>query len=923
MKRFFALLFLPCLALAQTKISDLTAFTTPAAGDLFMAVDVSDTAQGAAGSTRKITWANLFKSPTLITPVLGVATATSVNKITITAPATGATITLLDGKTFTVNNTLTLAGTDGTTITFPGTSATLARIDAANTFTGASTASAWVMTSPTITTKISPTTDDGAPLGDTTHNWSDLFLASGSVINWNNGDLLLTHTANLLTLTGGNLTVPTLTATTLAGAGGAITLVASGFDGNLATTDDTLQEVAQKLDDLATGAATTWTNIGDASADTGIALAGFETDFTSTLDSSGKAIITITNTDADTAADTSFLDLRHNDGADANVFYARFIGDNDGTPTNDYLFSQALFSINVPTTFGAVAVDLSAATLTLPPITLGTFVEGAAASTPASGQVAVYAKADGLIYGKDDAGTETVLSGGGSATAFDVIGDPSGDGTIAFVNTKQLITSTLDNGIVLELSDTDADAASDTTLLKLSHNDGADANVIYLLLQGDKDGTPTSDLLISQTGITSLLGYTGTTGVFGSTTSLLLGTAGSAVGNIGFRNATSGTATLAPPTGALGTYAVTLPNAASTLPIFGQQITFTGPTAARSIALPDAAFTVARTDAANTFTGVQSMTSPDFTTSVTTGSTSFTAYAGATTLLTFGGTGASASNFFPSTLDTTSSTTGAIRTSGGISAAKALNIGATGTFGATTSLLLGTAGSAVGNIGFRNATSGTITVAPVTGALGTVTLSLPAATDTLVGKATTDVLTNKTYDTADTGNVFKQKGYIYLTHPHLADGTNATIGTTATAIGYGHATFSNSVDQASNYVEYYIQVPEDIDTSVALRGRIKVLLGNTDTAAQRYVLSSVSVADSAVPTASTLANAINVDFAGDASGANGDVETSAWTTLTSWAGALTAGQTWRIRFARDGDTSDASTVNSTELGVVIEYGITQ
>ena len=77
--------------------------------------------------------------------------------------------------------------------------------------------------------------------------------------------------------------------------------------------------------------------------------------------------------------------------------------------------------------------------------------------------------------------------------------------------------------------------------------------------------------------------------VASATTSLLLGTAGSAVGNIGFRNATSGTATLAPPTGALGTYSVTLPNAASTLPIFGQQVTFTGPTAARSYALPDEA----------------------------------------------------------------------------------------------------------------------------------------------------------------------------------------------------------------------------------------------------------------------------------------------------------------------------------------------
>lgn len=63
---------------------------------------------------------------------------------------------------------------------------------------------------------------------------------------------------------------------------------------------------------------------------------------------------------------------------------------------------------------------------------------------------------------------------------------------------------------------------------------------------------------------------------------------------------------------------------------------------------------------------------------------------------------------------------------------------------ATTSLLLGTSGSAVGNIGFRNATSGTITLAPVAGALGTVTLTLPAITDTLVTLTASQTLTNKT-----------------------------------------------------------------------------------------------------------------------------------------------------------------------------------
>lgn len=48
-------------------------------------------------------------------------------------------LAVASGKTFTVSNTLTLAGTDSTTMTFPGTSATIARTDAAQTFTGAQT----------------------------------------------------------------------------------------------------------------------------------------------------------------------------------------------------------------------------------------------------------------------------------------------------------------------------------------------------------------------------------------------------------------------------------------------------------------------------------------------------------------------------------------------------------------------------------------------------------------------------------------------------------------------------------------------------------------------------------------------------------------------------------------------------------------
>ncbi len=56
-------------------------------------------------------------SPTLVTPTLGVASATSINKVTITAPATGSTLTIADGKTATHNASTTFAGTDGKTLT--------------------------------------------------------------------------------------------------------------------------------------------------------------------------------------------------------------------------------------------------------------------------------------------------------------------------------------------------------------------------------------------------------------------------------------------------------------------------------------------------------------------------------------------------------------------------------------------------------------------------------------------------------------------------------------------------------------------------------------------------------------------------------------------------------------------------------------
>lgn len=47
-----------------------------------------------------------------------------------------------------------------------------------------------------------PSANDGAALGASGTAWSDLFLASGSVINWNAGDVTATHSANALAFAG-------------------------------------------------------------------------------------------------------------------------------------------------------------------------------------------------------------------------------------------------------------------------------------------------------------------------------------------------------------------------------------------------------------------------------------------------------------------------------------------------------------------------------------------------------------------------------------------------------------------------------------------------------------------------------------------------------------------------------------------------
>ncbi len=117
-----------------TAVSNVT--VTPAVGSItglgsgvatFLATPTAANLSAALVGTTGTGSFVMATSPTLVTPVLGVATATSINKVTITAPTTSATLTLVTGSSLITAgaNSLTLTTTGTTNVTFPSGTSTL------------------------------------------------------------------------------------------------------------------------------------------------------------------------------------------------------------------------------------------------------------------------------------------------------------------------------------------------------------------------------------------------------------------------------------------------------------------------------------------------------------------------------------------------------------------------------------------------------------------------------------------------------------------------------------------------------------------------------------------------------------------------------------------------------------------------------
>lgn len=208
----------------------------------------------------------------------------------------------------------------------------------------------------------------------------------------------------------------------------------------------------------------TWDTLGDAGGLGSVGFAGFDQDIVSAED--GGDILTIANTDADNAADTTILRLAANDTADANTIFIQTTLDEAGTPVDTFHVA-------------------STANATESVIKLGS--DGVLITGNADGDLTITGNGTGsdesLTFNFDDTANTVAVSSGSGVTLTDW-------GSLGF-----LTSGTIRGNIDVNVTTTGTDSPSCAELrgtMHIADNATATADVDYTLPEISTCGTGAS-----------------------------------------------------------------------------------------------------------------------------------------------------------------------------------------------------------------------------------------------------------------------------------------------------------------------------------------------------------------------------------------------------------------------------------------------
>ena len=211
-------------------------------------------------------------------------------------------------------------------------------------------------------------------------------------------------------------------------------------------------------------------------------------------------------------------------------------------------------------------------------------------------------------------------------------------------------------------------------------------------------------------------------------------------------------------------------------------------------------------------------------------------------------------------------------------------------------------GSFVTTAGSETLTNKTLTtpvIASLQQASGSNTLTMPAATDTLVGRATTDTLTNKTISGAD--NTLSNIGNSSLSNSTItvSDGSN----TTATALG-GTITFAgttNEVEVSESSGTITVGLPDNVTISGNLTVSGDTTTVNTATLAVEDPLINLA-------TGNNSSDAVDIGFYGlyDTSGSQ-----------DLYAGLFRDAGDGKFKLFKDNQAAPTTTVNTSGTGYAV------